>query len=351
MFGAWNVNEQLSDGTMNNEHLQSNCVLNTTFLTTAPAHWLAGTYSFIIAVVYAGATPIIPPPDEAASLASAALVDEILAKFEPDGILTVPSTLRDLCLDTTSLARARKLKWVCWAGAPLDKWAGDLLYEHVVMAPALGATDGGWYPTETAPDKEPREWDYFKFSWRLGIRMEPIGEQDFHELVIHRDPALRRYQAAFFLHPGLTEWRTKDLYTPHPTKPGLWRYARRADDLFKLAWLTKVKAEDVENALERHAAVSRALVGGDARPTPFIIVEPRQALLERNLPDVEVKEEIWRAVEEVNASMVAEVKIPKVNIIVVDPKRPLQRLAKGTLNRRAILAAYEQDINQLYMLN
>lgn len=351
MIGSFNPNYQLPDGTMSAENLRTNSLCGSTYLATPPPQWLGGTYAFILAVVYSGSTPIMPPPNETISPISAALADEILARFEPDGIFTVPSILRELCFDAASLARVRKLKWALWAGASLDKWTGDLLCEHVTLTPALGATDGGLYITETLPDGDPKDWNYYKFSWRLGGRMEPIGEQDLHELVIHRDPSLRHHQAVFFLRPELTEWRTKDLYTPHPTKPGLWRYAYRADDLFKLAWLAKVKAEDVEGALERHAAVSRALVGGDARPTPFIIVEPRQALLERSFPEVDLKEEIWRAVEEVNASLAAEVKIPKTNIIVADPKRPLQRLGKGTLNRRGILATYEQDIDQLYMLN
>ena len=36
-----------------------------------------------------------------------------------------------------------------------------------------------------------------------------------------------------FCRPGpvTAEWRTKDLYKPHPSKPGLWKFHGRTDDV------------------------------------------------------------------------------------------------------------------------
>jgi acyl-coenzyme A synthetase/AMP-(fatty) acid ligase len=350
MGGATNFRAGIPDPDTAIADLLYKPIFGSRFVSVPPPQWLAGLIGFVFAPIFWRSVTILPPNDTPNPLPSTALIDEVLEKLKPDGIFTVPSMIRDLCLGSESLARLRSLKWVSWAGARLDDWAGDLLCEHVEMTSLLGSTDGGLYflscDTEDDQPRDPKEWNYLRFNWRLGAVMEPAGEKNLHELVLHRDPSLKRYQAPFWILPEeVTTFRSKDLYEPHPSKPNLWRYVHRADDLFKNAWLAKVKAEDVEHALERRKEIASALIGGEARSSPFVIIEPRTR---EGKTAEELKVEIWEAVQAVNETMVAEVKVPEANIIVADPKRPLEKLHKGTLNRRGILAAYEKDIDRLY---
>lgn len=54
-----------------------------------------------------------------------------------------------------------------------------------------------------------------------------------YELVIRRDQALSGMQPCFTV-PGiekLDEYRTKDLFEPHPDISDLWRWRARSDDI------------------------------------------------------------------------------------------------------------------------
>ncbi|KAM0813825.1 putative AMP-dependent synthetase/ligase domain-containing protein [Seiridium cardinale] len=147
------------------------------------------------------------------------------------------------------------------------------------------------------------------------------------------------------------DWREKgsrkitvgqDLYTLHPTKPYLLQYRSRKDDLVKLVWLTKVRAGDMESALSSDVRITEAMGGGEGRPTPFIILQLAESIERPS------EEELWTTVRTLNEKFSAEVHIPRENILVANPGRPLRKLGKGTLDRRAILADYEKDIPGVY---
>ena len=55
-------------------------------------------------------------------------------------------------------------------------------------------------------------------------------------------------------------------------------------------------------------------------------------------------------VDEANATAPAFARIFKEMIIVTDPKKPLPRAGKGTIQRRSAMKLYEDEINKLYVL-
>jgi acyl-coenzyme A synthetase/AMP-(fatty) acid ligase len=132
------------------------------------------------------------------------------------------------------------------------------------------------------------------------------------------------------------------LYTPHPTKPGLFRYRGRKDDLVKLVWLAKVRAGDMESALVSNSGIAEAMVGGEGREAPFVIIQLSESAQK---PD---ETELWSTIKALNDKLSAEVHIPRENIIVTDAAKPLKKLGKGTLDRRSALADYANEIENLY---
>lgn len=304
----------------------------------APPQWAGGIMGYLFAPMYFDSVPIWPPVYEGAPT-PAPVIAEILEKFQPDGAFLVPSTLRDLCSQQPSLDLVKKLKFVIYGGAPLDEWVGDILCTEVALLVVTGATEIGIFPLQTLED--PKDWRYYWIDERLGYRLEHF-QDDTYELVIDRKPEYRRYQGAFIMFPDRDVWHTQDLYTPHPEKPGLLRYRSRKDDLVKLIWLTKVRASDMESGLSAHPQIAEALVGGDGKPTPFVILQ----LAESGANITE--EEIWQIVKELNEKFSAEVHIPRTNVLLTTPDRPLKKLGKGTLNRIGILADYENEIAGLY---
>ena len=58
---------------------------------------------------------------------------------------------------------------------------------------------------------------------------------DLFELGFVRDPQLDRFQIIFSTFPTRQEYWTSELYAKHPTKPDLWKYNGRADDIMVLS--------------------------------------------------------------------------------------------------------------------
>ncbi|KAK9773758.1 putative AMP-dependent synthetase/ligase domain-containing protein [Seiridium cardinale] len=98
----------------------------------------------------------------------------------------------------------------------------------------------------------------------------------------------------------------------------------------------------MESALSSDVRITEALVGGEGRPTPVIILQFAESIERPS------EEELWTIVRTLNEKFSAEIHIPRENILVANPGRPLRKLGKGTLDRRAILADYEKDISGVY---
>lgn len=329
------------DGTVENPENGFSPMRGSRMIWAAPPQWLGGIWGHMFAPLFYDGIPVWPPVDHDA-LSPVPVVMEMLERVQPDGAFFVPSMARDLCQQPAALALVERLKFLVYGGAPLDGWVGDLLCARgVPLVVGVGSTECGLWPLRTLAD--PRDWRYYHLDPRLGYRLEHHRD-DLYEVVLDKKAECRRYQGVFALFPGLDVWHTNDLYTPHPTKPGLLRYRGRKDDLVKLIWLTKVRAGDMESALVCDARISNAMVGGEGKPTPFVILQLAEDNVEKRLDE----EEIWTIVRTLNEKHSAEIHIPRQNILVAAMERPLRRLGKGTLDRRGILADYEDEISKLY---
>lgn len=337
--GTFNILRRFPDGTLENPDSMYTPLLDSRVLWASPPKWGAGIIGYLLLPLFWDIVPIWPPVDEVVPT-PAPVVAEVFEKTRPDGAFYVPSTLRNLCLDARSLELVKQHKFIGFGGAPLDEWVGDMLCTEIQLLPMMGATECGIMPMLRPDDR--REWRYYHFDPHLGPRLEH-HYGDTYELVFDRDPALYRYQGAFHMYPDQDVYHTQDLYTRHPTKPDLVLYYGRKDDLIKLVWLTKVRATDMETALCASPDIAEAMVGGEGRPTPFVILQPNKTVEDKISPD-----ELWPIVKGVNDTLSAEVHIPRENIIVTDPGRPLKTMSKGTLDRKGILSDYSDEITLLY---
>ncbi len=73
-------------------------------------------------------------------------------------------------------------------------------------------------------------WNYIRIysNIRQYIHVSPLGDNLFEFVYLKGHPALSSLEVSDDPLPG--SWRSKDVFTPHPTIPDIWKYVTRLDD-------------------------------------------------------------------------------------------------------------------------
>jgi hypothetical protein len=106
------------------------------------------------------------------------------------------------------------------------------------------------------------DWIYFGFHPRAGFEFRKLEDGFYEHWAVRssdRDQ-VELFQGVFHTFPDLDELCYKDLYEPHPTKPDLWLYKGRTDELLVLANGEKVRPLAMEAIINSHPEVSACLV-------------------------------------------------------------------------------------------
>lgn len=299
--------------------------------------------------VFLGSTVVFGPSDRPAT---AEVVSQILEYARLDGMIVPPSLLESLCSSAETLTKVKKLQYVQYAGAPLRKEIGDLIAKDVRLVAAIGSTEAGAWFSRVRDDAE---WNYYAFMKGTGIELER-REDNLYEVVFRRKEEYRRWQQIFDVYPDLDVFRTKDLFSKHPMKDDLWQYVGRADDIVNLSHGKDLDAVKLEGIIEGHPRVRCALVGGEGRQKPFLILEVLEELPEGSATSLDsnsswrqgVIDEIWPVVEEANKSCVETIQLTKELTLLAGVDRRLPRTAKGTVARREAARLYKEQIDELY---
>ncbi|KAL8834221.1 MAG: hypothetical protein Q9170_003852 [Blastenia crenularia] len=296
--------------------------------------------------VFLGATIVFGPTDQPPTTE---VLTKILDYGALDGIIVPPSMLENLCNNADSLAKVKQLKYVQYAGAPLIKEIGDKIANDVRLTAAIGSTEAGaWFPRV----HHDADWDYYSFMKGTGIEFEHQGN-NLYELVFRRKEEYKKWQQIFDVFPDLDVFRTKDLFSKHPTKEDRWQYAGRADDIVNLSHGKDLHAATLEKIIEGHPSVRCALVGGEGRQTPFLVVELSEEPSDDSAALASVRrqeqiDKIWPVVEQANESCIESVRLTKELTLLAKAEKPLRRTAKGTVARRESAALYTGEIEALY---
>lgn len=148
----------------------------------------------------------------------------------------------------------------------------------------------------------------------------------------------------------LREYRTKDLFQPHPSVTDAWCWRARADDI--IVFLNGEKTNPV--SMEHHivaqnpGVVSGALVIGTQRFQAALLIEPTVVGHEPldTTQQAELIESIWPSIQEANKEAPAHARVEKALVLILPG--PLLRAGKGTIQRAASITQYRSDIDALY---
>ena len=285
-------------------------------------------------------SPIVRLPSE--KMLTADLIIDVIEDIKPNSGIFPPSLLEDISATDRGIEALGKLEFVCFGGAPLGAASGDKICQVTKLVTIIGSTEA--FMMCTLMPAEPDEWGYFHWAAITGTVMEP-AEEDLYELVLK--PRDISYQAIFHTFPGISEWRTKDLFRQHPSKPYLWKYIGRRDDIVVLSNGEKFNPVLTEKLIESHPLIKGALVVGQGRFQAGLLVEPEwnQA---GSLDPSTLIEEIWPTVENANREAPAHARIYSSKIAVSGREKPFVRAAKGSIIRSQTATAFKEEIEALY---
>ncbi|KAK4183556.1 putative peptide synthetase [Podospora australis] len=273
---------------------------------------------------------------------TAELVVEAITKTKPSALICPPSVIEDLCKLPSALPALESLEFVFFGGAPLSHAAGTKIIPHTRLYNGIGSTEAFFYPAMVPQD--PNDWEYFEWTPGGGLTMELSEEEpDLAELVVKRTKG-EEWQFAFHNFPELNEWRTHDLFERHHTKPNLWRFLGRLDDVIVLSNGEKANPVAFEKHIEGSPLVKGALVVGVGHFQTGLLVEP---LKQPDDPGRFV-DEIWPVVEEANKQYPAYARVWRSMVMLSHPNKPFNRTAKGSVMRRATYQLYDHEIEELY---
>lgn len=314
---------------------------------------LLGYAGFLVLPIYLDVVGIMAPPDKTIT---EDLADQIHRYAKLDGGIYHPSLLEVLVRDEQKREQFRHLKVVFYSGSPLESKTGEWIASRFgSIRNIIGSTEGFSWPALKVVDPV-ADWAYSHFFPIKGMNFVRVGidgtygvDGDLYELIVERTPDTEFFTNFFHARPDESEWRTKDLWKPHPNPAisGHWLYQGRTDDLVVLSGEIKMYASALEEKISNHPLIRSALVGGKQRKWPFLLLE----LVDQPAGDQKrfLEEKIWPLVDEINKESTHDsVRLRLSLVLVADAERPFVRLAKGSLARNPTLELYKEDVDRLY---
>jgi len=190
---------------------------------------------------------------------------------------------------------------------------------------------------------EREDWHWFAFHPFSGFEFKEVQPGVFEHWV-HRNEHWALFQGIFYTFPDQQSINFKDLYIRHPTKPNLWAFKGRSDDVVVLSNGYKISPLDTEALVTTHPAVDGCLMIGAGKPQAGLLIELKDPSARNN----ELFDSIWITVERANNLTFQKSRLQRQYIAFAEPDKPFIRTDKGTIKRRASLDLYADFIDRFY---
>ena len=255
----------------------------------------------------------------------------------------VPYALKLLAESEEGLVALSEMKVVMFGGSACPDSLGDLLVDRgVKLISHYGCSETGQLMT-SARSSDDKAWNYVRVHERLRphVKFEQQGDSKLFELVVGpgwpSKVATNREDGSY---------ATKDLFIPHPTFEGAWKYISRRDDTIILVNGEKVIPIAMEQAVRRQPVVREALVFGTGQSHVglLLFVSESAADLDRE----SLIDAIWPTVAEENAELPDYGRLNRSMVSLVPPGIEFPATDKGTIIRQAAYQAFKDLISEAY---
>lgn len=271
------------------------------------------------------------------------LLKEILKQQKIRAMFLVPAVIEELLFEPNGIRYFKDLDFLAYSGAPSSPAVGDRLSKVVELLSPFGSTETLIVPELALPWED---WAWHEFNPLFKHEMQLLdADEGTYELVLVCDDDMKDINAVYHNLPGVGKYHTKDLFVRHPTRPTLYKYYGRRDDIIVLANGEKFNPMPLEMHVRDQSSLKGTLVIGNGRTQAVLLVEPAEPLDEA--AKAEMVETLWPLVEEANALVPSQGRIAKNKIICAASDKPFARTGKGTVVRKLTEQAYKDEIKAL----
>ncbi|KAI0909543.1 hypothetical protein F4823DRAFT_638730 [Ustulina deusta] len=269
---------------------------------------------------------------------------KMLEHVKPELFHCVPYVVKLLAESDAGIRALAKVDVVLFAGSSCPDDLGDLLVSRGVNLVAnYGVTETGRLMNSARPPGD-RYWNYL----RLLAPARPFVLMDEVAPGLYECVALDGLKSKSTVNsddpPG--SFRTRDLFAPHATEPGLWKYVCRLDDRFTLINGEKVLPISIEGRIRQEMCVKEAVVFGEGKSYPGALIF--RADEAAHMSDEEFLEAVWPAVEAANSRAETFSRIPKELVVVLPADTTFPQTDKGTFIRVPTYRQFEREIESAY---
>ncbi|KAI4254857.1 MAG: hypothetical protein L6R42_007015 [Xanthoria sp. 1 TBL-2021] len=303
-----------------------------------PPFHLGGFVAYIVLPIYSTHSSVVLGPSNKPSTGQTAA--EVMRQLKLKALFCPPNIYEQLIQEPDGLELAKNLDFVMYAGGPLTTATGTALSKVTDVCGFYGSTEAG--PAQTlVPSRE--DWDTLEFHPLYGADLQPSVDEAY-ELVLHRDSKLEGIRGLDNNFPNIDTWRTKDLFRPHASKPNLWKFHARTDEIIVLSNGEKFNPVPSEAIINSHPLVSAALIVGQGRFHAALLIEP----LKTDKSTTSLIDELWPTIEKANAQAQGHGRIIRTMIVVADLTKPFERAGKSTVVRKMTAEKYAAEIEAFY---
>lgn len=254
----------------------------------------------------------------------------------------VPYALKLLAETDLGVELLRELEVVMYGGSACPDELGDLLVSRGVnLVSHYGATEVGQLMTSFRSPGD-QAWNYVRETDKLApyLRWIPRGPNLYECSVLEGWPS----KVATNQPDG--SYNTRDLFEPHATIAGAWKYIARLDDTLVLVNGEKFNPVQLEGRIRSHPSVREAVVFGAQQPFLGLLIIPSPAT--RGLPVEELETKLWTIVNDATQSVDAFARIPRNMIIILPHDVDFPCTDKGSIIRQAFYKRFSAEIQEAY---
>ncbi|PWY92517.1 AMP dependent ligase/synthetase [Aspergillus heteromorphus CBS 117.55] len=307
-----------------------------------PPYHLAGLHAATLVPIFSNAAAFVMGPHSVPP--SGSLMKSILQQ-QPQirAIYVPPFMLEQWMVEPGAFDEAQRLDFILYGGGALAPSVGHKLSQATEMRQMYGSVE---FCHVQVLVPLPGEWEYLEFNPSEGYEMQAVGD-GVYELVLHQYEESRKHQSFAHNYPNLRKWHTKDLFVPHPEKTNLWRFHSRTEDIVVLENKSKVWPIPMEAILRGNPHIGGALIVGNGRPEPVLLIEPRQSCAAYTTKE-EMLDVIWSSVQEANSIAPPYAKIDRSRIVLCPSQVGFFRTPKGTVMRKPTESLYVELISAAF---